>query len=259
MRLALALALLAALAPGPRGRNAAEGLYDPAVGLLKRGSPEERTLVLTFDDGPHPGSCEALLDSLKALGVKATFFVVGERVKARPDLVRRMLAEGHEVANHTQNHPRLSGLAPERQEAEMRACEAIVERVTGRGMAFMRPPGMRFDAMTLAKSRKLGYVMVGYNSAAGDYGPSAALSDLTPEESEAYGLTPANIADKIGKQLKPGTIVLLHDNPVTLQAVPLIVNRARAEGYRFVTTADLMAGLPEPVRIVANPVLGKGK
>ena len=254
----LVLAALMASADVPnKGRNATEGLYDPAVGILKRGSPDERTLVLTFDDGPHPESCERALDTLRELGVKATFFVVGERVKARPDLVRRMIAEGHEVGNHTQRHPRLDALPPERQADEMRFCATNVERATGRGMAFMRPPGMRFSPATLVKARALGYVVVGYNSAAGDYAPGPGLSDLTPEESEIYGLTPGSIAEKIERQLKPGTIILLHDNSVTLQAIPKIVAYARSQGYRFVTTAELMAGLPEPVKIVANPVVAR--
>ena len=79
------------------------------------------------------------------------------------------------------------------------------------------------------------------------------MSDLTPEEAEAYGLQPEAIAAKVERQFKPGTIVLLHDNPVTLAALPEIVARARAEGYRFVTTSEMLASLPEPVRVVANP------
>lgn len=239
--------------PAPANRNVEEGYFDPADGLLKRGSREEKTLVLTFDDGPHPQSAETLLDELKKLDVKATFFVVGERVRSHPDVVRRMLAEGHEVGNHTEDHARLHELSPERIVEELRTCELEVRRVTGRSMAYMRPPGMRFNPTVLAKARGLGYVTVGYNNVAGDYVPNGGVSDLTPEEADALGLSPAVIADRVEKQLKPGTIILLHDNPVTVAAVPDIVARARAQGYRFVTTAELMASLPEPVRIVANP------
>lgn len=233
-----------------------EGLFDPADGLLKRGPREARTLVLTFDDGPHPESAEPLLDTLKKLDVKATFFVVGARVKARPDVVRRMLREGHEVGNHTEDHQRLYDLPLEKMGWELRACEADVEKATGRAMTLARPPGMHFNPTVLAVAHKLGYVTVDVNNVAGDYGPNDGLSDLTPEEATAYGLEPAQIADKVERQFKPGTILLLHDNPVTLQAVPEIVARARAQGYHFVTTAELLASLPEPVRIVANPKAG---
>lgn len=230
-----------------------EGLFDPADGLFKRGPRDERTLVLTFDDGPHPDSAEPLLDVLKALDVKATFFVVGGRVKARPDIVRRMLAEGHEVGNHTEDHQRLHELSDARIAEELRGCEADVRAATGHGMTLMRPPGMRFTPAVLAVARSQGYVTVDYNNVAGDYVPNGGVSDLTPEEASAYGLDKATIVERVERQLKPGTIILLHDNAVTLSAVPEIVARARAQGYRFITTAEMLASLPDPVRIVANP------
>ncbi len=244
-------------APRHKGASPDAGLYDPVDGLFKRGPHDERTLALTFDDGPHPGCGEALLDKLRELDVKATFFVVGARVKARPDLVRRMLAEGHEVGNHTEDHLRLHQLPPERIVAELRGCETDVRRATGHSMAFMRPPGMRFTPTVLNVARFLGYVTVDVNNVAGDYPPNGGVSDLTPEEAEAYGLLPEAIAAKVERQFKPGTIVLLHDNPVTLAALPEIVAQARAQGYRFVTTSEMLASLPDPVRVEANPVVRK--
>lgn len=241
------------VAKAPVARNVEEGLYDPAEGYLKRGSREEKTLVLTFDDGPHPESGERLLDLLRELDVKATFFVVGQRVEMHPDVVRRMLAEGHEVANHTEDHLRLHELSETKVAEQLKACEASVRKATGFGMAFMRPPGMRFTPKVMTTAKGLGYIMVGVNNVAGDYVPNGGLSDLTPEEARELRLEPKDIADKVEKQFKPGTIILLHDNPVTVEAVPEIVARAKAQGYRFVTTAELMAGLPEPVKIVANP------
>ncbi len=235
-------------------REPNEGLFDPVNGLFKRGPRDARTLVLTFDDGPHPESAGRLLDTLRALDVKATFFVVGERVKAHPRIVRRMLAEGHEVGNHTEDHQRLFDLSAERIGQELQGCEDDVRRATGRAMAFMRPPGMHFTPLVLQVAHDYGYVTVDVNNVAGDYAPNGGLSDLTPEEAVAYGAEPAQIVEKVERQFKPGTIILLHDNPVTLLAVPEIVARARAQGYRFVTTAEMLASLPEPVRVVANPV-----
>ena len=231
-----------------------EGLYYPGEGLFKRGPRTERTLVLTFDDGPHPDSAAPLLDLLGKLGVKATFFVVGGRVKARPDLVRRMIAEGHEVGNHTEDHQRLHDLPEAKVVQELSECEADVRAATGRGMTLMRPPGMRFTPAVLAVARARGYITVDYNNVAGDYVPNGGLSDLTPEEVAAYGLDPKTIVERVERQFKPGTIILLHDNATTVSAVAEIVARARAQGYRFVTTAEMLASLPDPVRIVANPV-----
>jgi peptidoglycan/xylan/chitin deacetylase (PgdA/CDA1 family) len=237
----------------PVSRNVDSGLFDPAEGYLKRGSREEKTLVLTFDDGPHPDSAERLLDLLRELDVKATFFVVGERVETHPEVVRRMLEEGHEVANHTQDHLRLHELPEAKIVEELKDCEEAVKKATGVGMAFMRPPGMRFTPKVMATAKSLGYIMVGVNNVAGDYMPNGGLSDLTPDEARELHLEPKDIADKVERQFKPGTIILLHDNPVTVEAVPDIVARARAQGYRFITTAELMADLPEPVKVVANP------
>lgn len=234
--------------------NPDAGLFEPNEGFFKRGPVDERTLALTFDDGPHPGCGEALLDKLRELDVRATFFVVGKRVQARPDLVRRMIAEGHEVGNHTEDHIRLYKLPPAEIARELLECERDVRRATGHGMAFMRPPGMHFTPSVLNVADFLGYITVDVNNVAGDYPPGGGVSDLTPEEAEAYGLQPEAIVAKVERQFKPGTIVLLHDNPITLAALPEIVARARAQGYRFVTTSEMLASLPEPVRVEANPV-----
>ena len=164
-----------------------------------------------------------------------------------------MIAEGHEVGNHTEDHTRLYDLPPARIAEELRRCETDVRRATGRSMAFARPPGMHFTPTVLAVARFLGYITVDVNNVAGDYPPGGGVSDLTPEEAEAYDLRPEQIAAKVERQLKPGTIVLLHDNAITLAALPEIVAKARAQGYRFVTTAQMLASLPEPVRVEANP------
>ena len=124
-------------------------------------------------------------------------------------------------------------------------------------MAFLRPPGMHFTPQVLADTKAQGYITVGVNCVAGDYVANGGLAELTSAEAEELGLQPHQIADRIERQFKPGAIILLHDNPVSIEAVADIVARARTQGYRFVTTAELMASLPEPVKIVANPVEGK--
>lgn len=235
-------------------RNATEGFYNAADAYLKRGPRDEKTLVLTFDDGPHPESGNRLLDILRELDVKATFFVVGRRVKAHPEIVQRMIDEGHEVANHTNDHTRLYNLTTEAMANEIKGCEDEVRKATGRGMVFMRPPGMHFNPQVLAETKAQGYITVGVNCVAGDYVANGGLAELTPVEAQEMGLQPHQIANRIERQFKPGAIILLHDNPVSIEAVADIVARARTQGYRFVTTSELMASLPEPVKVVANPV-----
>lgn len=217
-------------------------LYAPNARVLKHGNPDLKEIAITIDDGPHPASCSAILDVLKQKGVHATFFTVGVRIKQRPDLVWRMVNEGNEVGNHTQDHLRLTTLRPDQMAKELEFCETNFNKATGRKFYLMRPPGMNFNDTVIAEVKKLGYIMVNWTSAAKDY------IDL----SHPHELSPDVVADRVIQEADNGGIILIHDAPDTASALPMIIDKLRAEGYKFVTISQMLAHLPDPVNIPTN-------
>ncbi len=217
-------------------------LYAPNARMLKHGNPDLKEIAITIDDGPHPQSCAAILDILKEKGVHATFFPVGKRVKQRPDLAWRMVNEGNEVGNHTQDHLRLTTLRPDQMAKELEFCEQNFNKATGRKLYLMRPPGMNFNDTVLDEVKKLGYIMVNWTSAAKDYIDLAQAHEVSPEV----------VADRVIKEADNGGIILIHDAPDTARALPVIIDKLRAQGYKFVTISQMLSHLPDPVNIPTN-------
>ncbi len=227
--------------------------YKPEVKYFTRGSRDHKDVCFTFDDGPHEAGAPLILDNLKKAGVHATFFVVGIRVKQHPELVKRMIDEGNEVGNHTQDHLRLDGLPIKNVQAEIENCATNIERACGRRPALLRPPGMRFKHETLALATKLGYTTVGWNVGAQDFVP-APSGHPTKEMEDEIHTTPDQVAERVIKGVKPGVIILLHDNPVTAQALPKIFDWLKKEGYTVKTVTQMLAELKPPVIIEPDPV-----
>lgn len=227
--------------------------YRPSVGLFARGNDEHRDVCFTFDDGPHVKGAPFIMDVLKKEQIHGTFFVVGLRVKEHPELVKRMIEEGNEVGNHTEDHIRLDTLPLKNVRAEIRNCEINVERACGRRTHLFRAPGTRVthDIMLWLKSE--GYITVGWNVGAHDFIPPAS-GQMTPEMIADMNTTPSQVADRVLQHVKPGVIILLHDNPVTAAALPTIIHALRKEGYGFKTVTQMLAELPKPVYVVANPI-----
>lgn len=209
-----------------------EDLYDAQRRILYHGNRALKEVALTIDDGPHEPTGRQILDILKAQGVRATFFVVGRHVEEHPDQVRRMLAEGHEVGNHSQNHYRLDTLEPLQARREINDVDIHFYRVTGRHLHLLRPPGVRYSAETLRIAKELGYVVVSWNCAAGDF----------------ENVPPDFIVRRVMRRVENGSIILLHDeHPCTVAALPRLIAALRREGYRFVTISEMLARLPQPV------------
>jgi len=234
-------------------RSRGEDLYSDRVAMFKRGPRSLSDICLTIDDGPHPTSANRILDVLKREHVPATFFVVGVRVKEHPEIVRRMLAEGHEVGNHTQDHFRIDKLTATQVRNELENCEINVERATGRRMRLMRPPGMRYNEQDLEIAKSMGYTTIGWNVGAKDYTAAVVAGKLRPHETEKIEDTPTVIAQRVLKQVRNGSIILLHDTPTTAAALPTIIETLRREGYHFRSTAEMLDELPNPVMLAANP------
>ena len=190
--------------------------------------PMSRPIVaLTFDDGPHPELTPKLLDILRDNGVRATFYVIGRNVTAYPDIARRIVSEGHEIANHSYNHPALTSVGSARLNQEIAGTSEAILRATGRRPANMRPPyGAVNDRVRAAILR--------------NHGLDVILWSVDPLDWKRPG------ADVVRQRLvdgaKPGGILLAHDiHPGTIEAVPGVIRDLKAKGYGFATVSQLIA------------------
>ncbi len=147
--------------------------------------------------------------------MKATFFVIGRNAEAYPYFVRDLVAAGHELGNHTYHHVRLPGLSQEAIREEILRCNEVLEDLTGASPRYFRPPGGRFDRTVLRVTRELGLTTVFWTDDPGDYA----------------GLSPQTLEARLQAHLRPGGIVLLHDNVrATLEVLPLFLRLAKARG-----------------------------
>lgn len=211
--------------------------YDPVARVLRHGNPAYREVALTIDDGPHSGTGDRILDILKREHVRATFFVVGVRMKQRPDLVRRMFAEGHEVGNHTLDHLRLDSLTPRQARHEINDNDITLCRIAGRHFRLLRPPGVRYNDQVVRVARDLNYQIVSWGVAAKDF----------------LEVPPDYIVSRVLKGTINGSVILLHDDyPETVAALPRIIAALKREGFRFVTVSEMLAHLPKPVIVPSS-------
>jgi cellulose synthase/poly-beta-1,6-N-acetylglucosamine synthase-like glycosyltransferase/peptidoglycan/xylan/chitin deacetylase (PgdA/CDA1 family)/spore germination protein YaaH len=212
----------------------------PASFVIRRGGDTPGKIALTFDDGPNPEWTPKILDILKEKGVHASFFIIGENGTANPRLVQRILAEGHDLGNHTYTHPNL-GETPEGVAGiEINATQRLIEALTGRSTRLFRPPyfgdaepSTAQEIAPMEVAERLGYLTVGLKVDPDDWQqPSpelivqrvvAAATDPDPE--------------------KRGEIVLLHDGggdrSHTVAALPKLIDALRALGLEFVSASEL--------------------
>lgn len=186
------------------------------------GSEKEKRLYLTFDEGYENGYTPSILDTLKKTGTPAAFFITGAYLEREPELVERMVEEGHTVGNHSLNHPSLPSVTDD-QEAmhEIKELENRFTSLTGRPMTYFRPPRGEYSPRTLALANNLGYTNVFWSLAYLDW-------DTEKQRGEEYAY------HEIMKNLHPGCVILLHavskDNAAVLER---IITDARSEGYEF--------------------------
>jgi peptidoglycan-N-acetylglucosamine deacetylase len=190
---------------------------------MGRGPRSAQAIALTFDDGPHPELTPKLLDLLAKLEVTATFFVVGQQASQHPGLIRRMVAEGHQVANHTWFHHDPQRLSPLALAAEVKETRALLEDLTGEAITLFRPPK---GELTWEKIRTLWTLE-----------QSIALWNIDPKDFAMK--CPDDIAAWQAKyRPAPGDIVLFHDNhPWAMTVLPQLVGETRAAGLGLITLA----------------------
>jgi len=184
---------------------------------------EEKVLYLTFDAGYENGYTPAILDALKKHNVPATFFVVGNYLETSPDLVKRMVAEGHHVANHTYHHPDMSKISSkEAFQTELTQLEEVYKEITGLSMPkYYRPPQGKYSEQNLQMAKELGYTTFFWSLAYVDW-----YQDNQPTREEAF--------EKLLGRIHPGAIVLLHSTSSTnAEILDELLIKWKEMGYEF--------------------------
>lgn len=195
---------------------------------------KEKVLYLTFDAGYENGNTPAILDALKKHQAKATFFVVGNYIETAPDLVKRMVSEGHNVANHTYHHPDMSKLSSKAAfEKELGDLEKLFYKTTGQTMKkYYRPPQGKYSESNLQMAKDFGYHTFFWSLAYVDW-----YQDKQPSKEEAF--------KKLLGRIHPGAIVLLHSTSSTnAQILDQLLTKWEEMGYTFKSLDQLVAGQP---------------
>src|SRR5262245_38283603 len=157
----------------------------PSSYVIERTGDHPGSIALTFDDGPDPAWTPAILDVLKQENVPATFFVIGKKGQAYPDLLRRIVNEGHEIGNHTFTHPNLGEIPGRITELELNATQRLIESLTGRSTVLFRPPyfgdaeaDTPEEVEPAIRAQKLNYIMVGLRIDPGDWTPGVTADEI---------------------------------------------------------------------------------
>jgi peptidoglycan/xylan/chitin deacetylase (PgdA/CDA1 family) len=199
----------------------AVGCTGGSAELVSDAATDRKVVALTFDDGPSEYT-ERFLDVLREKEVRATFFEVGQEMPGREATMRRILAEGDEIGDHTMNHVEYPGYG------QIAGAAARIERYTGFKPCLFRPPGGAVNSGVVATAGSLGLKTITWDVDPRDWS--------RPGTSEIY----SNIVDHTG----PGSIVLMHDGggprDETLAALPQIIDTLRARGYAFETVSELL-------------------
>ncbi len=200
-------------------------------------------LAMTFDDGPSPALTPKLLDILKERNIKATFFVVGRNAKAYPDIIRRMVAEGHEIGNHTWTHPSLTSRSDDQIRSELQQSEDALVAAANYRPHLIRPP---YGAIN-ARIKQLMFSEFGY---------STIMWSVDPQDWRRPGV--GVVTSRLVNGAHPGAIMLAHDiHAATITAMPGVFDQLLAKGYQFVTVSQLlnMEKAAMPVGMVIRPAV----
>jgi polysaccharide deacetylase family sporulation protein PdaB len=192
---------------------------------------DEKVIALTFDDGPDPADTPAILDLLKQYEVKATFFVIGKKANWYPELVKREVLEGHEIANHTYNHIYFNKQMTEYSiQKEILKAEQTILSITGKKPKLFRPPGGFYSENVIRVLQKSGYKLIMWS---------------WHQDSKDWNRPGVNkIVRSVLEKTRNGDIVLLHDyvegKTQTIEALKQILPKLKERGYRFVTVSELL-------------------
>ena len=184
---------------------------------------DDKVMYLTFDAGYENGCTEKILDTLKKHKVHAAFFLVGNYIESEPELVKRMVSEGHIVGNHTYSHPDMSAISSEESfRKELDSLEKLYKEITDREMLkIYRPPQGRYSEANLQTAKDMGYTTIFWSLAYVDW-----YDDQQPGREEAF--------KKLIPRIHPGAIVLLHSTSTTnAEILDELICKWKEMGYKF--------------------------
>ncbi len=204
--------------------------------VIVRGPADGRRIVVSFDDGPSSPFTDQILDVLRDKKVQATFFVCGANVERYPDIVKRIVRDGHTLGNHTYSHPALAFRTPSQIANQVDRTQSAIENAVGIRADVFRPPyGIRWPGL-MGVLRKRGLKLIMWSATGYDW-------KCGSEEIARLALN----------EIQPGSIILLHDGRNTLppdqidctgtvKALPVIIDKAREAGFEFVSLSEFVRG-----------------
>ncbi len=199
--------------------------------VVRQWTPSAPSVAITFDDGPDETYTPKILDILAAHKVRATFFLIGQAAEKHPEVVARIVNEGHAIGNHTYFHSNLSRMAPWQVLLDLRKAEAVFTRLVGQAPAVVRPPYGALDPPAVEAVGREGFKVVLW----------------TIDSLDWWGLKKGEIIKNVVPALKSGVIVLHHssggpgeDLTGTLEALPEIIRTLKDQGYRFLTVPEVL-------------------
>lgn len=227
--LLLAAAGLTALGAGYLQSNRVRGLF-LLDNLVVRVETDRRAVALTFDDGPTPEFTPAVLDILAAEGATATFFVTGREASENAAAARAIVADGHELANHSWSHADMRGMDADGIARELDLTDATLRAAGQTGDILFRPPygniPLLMPVIAAGRSR------------------TTVLWDIEPESDPRVDGTPESIASYVIDRVGPGSIILLHvmyeSRDATRKALPMVIAGLHDRGYEVVTVSNLL-------------------
>ncbi|WP_405107646.1 polysaccharide deacetylase family protein [Paenibacillus sp. FSL K6-1217] len=205
--------------------------YEERGDMIWEVRTSQKVIALTFDDGPDPLETDSILEVLHEYHAKCTFFAIGKRIAAYPDVARRVINEGHELANHTYNHVYFKKpVSGEQIQKELALTEKEIMKISGRHSSLFRPPGGMYDETLIDVSNSMGLkpVLWSWHQDTRDWNRPGVW----------------NISSRVIRNAKSGDIVLFHDHvhgpSQTKEALKIILPELEKQGFRFVTVSELI-------------------